>query len=788
MQNDFIITGLTQNEVLEQKRLGKQNHKSKSKTKTTAQIFKDNICTLFNLIIFLLALLVMLVGSYRNALFSIIIVINIVIGIIQEIRAKKTVEKISLTIEPKAHIIRDGELKEYPIEEIVLGDLVCIFPGNQISADSVVVDGEIEVNEALLTGESDAIQKKVGDKLYSGSFVVAGEAKTQVENVGKDNYAETIVEEIKKFRKPNSQIMKALRSITRFSTMVVIPMGIALFFNSIVIQGIDIQTAVNTNVAALVGMIPEGLILLTSVALALGVIRLSQHKTLVQELYCIEALARVDTLCLDKTGTITEGDMSVTNIRVLGDQNFVDQGISGMINHLNDNNPTFQAIQKTIQVAPPNWDLDKKVPFSSSRKWSGTGFKGIGSFVLGAPEIVLKDQYTTYQAEVEKIAKTGGRALVFAFSSNMFGEDYVLPQNLEVLAFLTLGNKIRETAPDTLAYFEKQGVEIKIISGDNVITVSEVARQAGLKKYDNYIDVSTLSSDEAVAEAANSYTVFGRVTPEQKRILIKAIKAQGHTVAMTGDGVNDVLALHESDCSIAMANGSEATRQMAQLVLLDSNFSNLTDVVAEGRRVINNISRASSLFLVKTVFSMFLSFFVLVFSLQYPLVPIQLSLLATLTIGVPAFFLALEPNSKRITGEFLRTAIAKALPGGITNIVIMIIVIVMGNHVGLTQVEISTLVVVLCGFVGLAVLYYVSAPLDLYRGIVFGIMSFGFIISISVIPKFFLMVPFGAMPFEMIMMLICLSILIIPLLKLIKKGVILVGTKIFGKNFKKDLT
>lgn len=769
--NPSSATGLTEQQVAELREKGLNNQQPESQTKTVGQIVKDNTLTLFNLLNIVLAVLVIAVGSYKNALFINIVIINTVIGIIQEVKAKRTIDKLSLISQPHVRVLREGKEKEITVEEIVLGDILILSSGKQIPSDSTVLSGEIEVNESLLTGESDAIVKKAGDTLLSGSFVVAGQAYVQVDKVGEDNYATKIAAQAKQMRKPNSEIMRALNLIMKIIGITIVPIGVLLLLRQIFGLNLGINHAIVSTVAALIGMIPEGLVLLTSVALAVGVIRLGHYKTLVQELYCIETLARVDVLCLDKTGTITEGSMEVKSIDLVNNAKDPAKALRAMVGTLTDDNATFQALKDSFNGEAPKWRAVKTVPFSSARKWSGVSFEEQGTYVIGAPEFVLKDGYNAYREKVEGYAAEGNRVLVLVHSDSPFTGDSGLPGDVQVIAFLLLGDKIRKEAKKTLEYFAGQGVAIKVISGDNPLTVSEVACRAGLMDAKNCVDATTLETDEAVAEAALKYTVFGRVTPGQKRVLVNALKDAGHTVAMTGDGVNDVLALRDADCSIAMAAGSDAARQVSQLVLLDSNFSSLTKVLMEGRRVINNISRAASLFLVKTIYSFLLAIIVIVASEAYPFIPIQLTLISTVTIGVPSFFLALEPNKNRLSGNFLETVLRKALPGALTIVVNIVVVMIIGNILDFSVSELSTMACLLTGVTGLIILYGVCQPLDVKRTILFWAMTITYVGAVLFFPTFFAVIPFYPTNWQVVLILLPMLFLIYPIMLLLKAAI-----------------
>ncbi|MGL4606314.1 MAG: HAD-IC family P-type ATPase [Eubacteriaceae bacterium] len=750
---DNLVVGLSQSQVEERIKEGKTNVQPRSKTKTVGQIIKDNTLTLFNLLNIILALLIIFVESYQNLLFLNVVIINTVIGIVQEVKAKKTVDKLSLLSQPLAKVIRDGTPKDICYEEIVIDDVILLSQGKQIPSDSEIVQGKIEVNESLLTGESEPIIKRVGDKLLSGSFVISGEAYAQVQKVGLDNYANNLANQVKTARKPKSEIMKALNFILKVVGICIIPIGLLLLYEQIYVQELTIKVGVVGSVAALIGMIPEGLILLTSVALAVSVIRLGRHKTLVQELYCIETLAQVDVLCLDKTGTITEGSMEVLSLEILDNSKVPVPGLRALVANLKDDTGTFRAVSDYFKGEPPQWDCEQIVPFSSNRKWSGANFGAMGTYVIGAPEFILGKDYYKIKDKVECYAEQGNRVMLVGYSDKTFLDENTLPEVVQPIALLPIGDKIRHEAKKTLDFFRNQGVAIKVMSGDNPVTVSQIAKRAGLLDYDNVVDASMLKTPEEIEEAALRYSVFGRVAPDQKKAFIKSLKSAGHTVAMTGDGVNDVLALKEADCSIAMAEGSDVTRQISQLVLLNSDFSNLTRVLMEGRRVINNIRRAASLFLVKTIFSFLLSIIVVIANGAYPFAPIQLTLISTLTIGIPSFFLALEPNKNRVTGNFLETVLSKALPGGLTIVLNVVLMMILGNAFGLKLEEISTIAALLTGIVGLVVLFRVSQPMDNKRWLLFFLMTFSFAFSILFFSRFFSMLPFESYSIKMFVIL-----------------------------------
>ena len=730
------LHGLTDAEVRQRIEQGLVNHNSDIKSKSIKRIVLENLITPFNILNFVLAVMILIVGSYKNLLFMGVIICNIFIGTVQEIRAKKTIDKLSLIAEPKAHVIRNGIKQEIAIHDIVMDDITFLGAGNQVCSDAVVIEGECEVNESLLTGESEPVLKQPGDHLLSGSFIISGNCHARVEHVGKDNYAAQITDNAKYVKKPNSEIMRWTNRIIKYIGFTLIPVGIALFCKQVFISHQGFNDAIVGVVAALIGMIPEGLILLTSVVFAVSIIRLSQHKTLVQELYCIETLARVDVLCLDKTGTITEGTMEVTDVLPLHDTTNEELNIAlgSLIHALEDDNPTFNAV-KTYCDQYDKLTCNHIVPFSSARKWSGASFDENGSYIFGATEFILKDS-SPYQAIIKEHSEKGQRVLMLAHSPHQIQEKE-LPAEIHPMAFLFISDKIRAEAPDTLAYFAEQGVDIKIISGDNAITVANIAKKAGLKTAEQYVDATTLQTPEEIKEAAQKYSVFGRVTPQQKLDLVKALKEQGHTVAMTGDGVNDVLALKESDCSIAMASGSDAARTVSQLVLLDSNFASMPKILKEGRRSINNLQRSSSLFLTKTIFSTINAILFIFLHFDYPFQPIQLTLISALTIGAPSLILALEPNKERIKGKYIVNVIRKSIPGAMTMVFNIVALAIVCSFIHFNSTEISTLAVMITGFAGLLVLLKVSLPFNWIRCALFFTMLGAFIFAIFILKDLF---------------------------------------------------
>lgn len=731
--------GLTSKEVQEQIDKGFINTQSDKITKSYQAIFKDNIFTLFNLINAILAGFIILIGSWRNLLFLGTILSNIVIGIIQELRSKIVLDKLALITQATSKVLRDQAIIAVPIAEIVKNDIILVASSNQIVADAIVRVGKVEVNESLVTGEADIITKREGDLLYSGSFIVSGNAKVQVVHVGNENYAQTIMADAKIMRKHKSQLRDSINFIIKTIGIIIIPMGILLFLKQCFISDYTFAESIVATVAALIGMIPEGLVLLTSVALAVGTINLAKRKTLVQELYCIETLARVDVLCLDKTGTITEGNMQVEAILPLTSQALDIKDILANFNDaLQDDNATSLAISKYVGHSKLPKVALKKLTFSSARKCSAVSFKDEGTYIIGAYEFICDNKDEQVQAKIQEQANLGNRVLVVVHSTQLI-EDETIDKQGVVIALIILSDPIRKEAPATLDYFLAQGVDVKVISGDDPRTVHEIAHKANLKNYDKFIDMSTVG-DEDIAMVAKTYTIFGRVSPLQKKLIIKALKEQGHITAMIGDGVNDVMALKEADCSISVAQGSEAAKNIANLVLLDNNFANMPHIVDEGRRVINNIQRAASLFLVKTTFSTAISFLTLFFLAKYPFIPIQLTLISSLTIGIPSFFLALEANHARVNGNFLMNVFSKAFPGALCVTLSVIAVHLLSYFIVISDDQMTTMSVILTGTSSIIVLYRVCMPFSRNRKIIFFTMSIAFILSVVFLPNVFMLV------------------------------------------------
>ena len=718
--NPQVKDGLTSEQVQKRIEDGLVNVVQSKNTKTYRSIIFGNIFTFFNLLCFLVAAALISVGAIGDCFFMIIVIANTLIGIIQEIKAKKTIEKISLVSSPTALVIRDKLQNKIAVSELVLDDIIELQTGKQICADSIILEGSVEVNESLLTGESVAIKKSKGDMLYSGSFVVGGKCLARVEKIGNDTYTAKLAAQAKQYRKPKSELMGTLNTIITIIGIVIIPLSVLMFLNNYKLLGNAIEPTVKQTAGSMIGMIPSGMFLLTSMALAVGVIKLAKKRTLVQDLYSIEMLARTDVLCLDKTGTITDGTMKVSNvIQIKTDmKHTLDHLVGSMLTALDDNNQTSRALITHFGYSK-ELTASHVLPFNSTRKMSGVTFNNGETYVFGAPEYVLK----TKNAQVDNLVKTyaskGFRVLLFAKCDGVIKDDKI-PLKREPVAIVVIEDHIREDAMETIAWFKENGVDIKIISGDNPITVSEVSRRVGVDNADKYISLEGLSQQQVI-DAADNYTIFGRVSPEQKCILVKALKAKGHKVAMTGDGVNDILALKEADCSVAMASGSEATRLVSNLVLLDSNFSSMPSVVAEGRRVINNIQKSSSLFLMKTIYTILLSIFCLIVKTDYPFSTRQVLLLEILVIGIPSFFLALQPNNDKIKGKFITNLLSKSLPGALILFLNVIACYVFDITLG-TNNQFQTMASLSITFVGLLVLFRLCKPFDVFRGIMFAVM------------------------------------------------------------------
>ena len=714
--------GLTSEEVRKRIDNGQTNHTDISTQKTVGQIVKSNLLTYFNLIFLILTVLLCIVGSFRNLTFLPVIIGNTVIGIFQELRAKKTLDKMSMLNAPHSIVVRDGEQQQIQSEELVKDDIIILSAGNQICADATVLSGSISVNEALLTGESDEIKKKSGDRLMSGSFVVSGQCYAKLDKVGNESYISQLTAQAKAMGDgEQSEMIRYINKLVKWVGIIIIPVGIILFCQAYIMNGETFKKSVVSMVAAVLGMIPEGLYLLTTVALALSTIRLAKKQVLLHDMKSIETLARVDVLCVDKTGTITEPGMQVTELVIsgrCGDAEMDKRAFAHLLADysavIEDNNATMEAIRAYVaknELEKGSRTLLKTQPFTSANKYSKVSFVE-GAYMLGAPEFIMKDRYEDISEEIEEYQSKGYRVLLMAES----GEDSigsVRPLGgISPIGYIVLSNPIRENAESTFTYFKEQGVAIKVISGDNPATVSEVAKRAGIDGAENYVDASTLESEKDITEAVDKYTVFGRVTPKQKQLIVRALQKQKHTVAMTGDGVNDILAMKDADCSIAMASGSEAAAQAAQTVLLDSDFGRMPYVVFEGRQVVNNIQRSASLFLVKNIFSLLMAIFSAIFAITYPLEPSQISLISMFTIGLPGFLLALEPNRDRIEGNFMVNVMLKALPAGLTDVLSVGALVICGQVFNLPSEDIATAGTMLLAVVGFMIIIKISHPFN----------------------------------------------------------------------------
>ena len=767
------MTGLTDEQVRERIEEGKVNADENPNTRTYKQIVRENTLTFFNFLNLVLLILVLVVGSYKNAFFVGIIIINTLIGIAQEIRAKITIDKLAILTARKSIVIREGQKWTVPTEELVLDDIVCLKTGDQVPADARILEGSLEVNESLLTGESDNLPKNEGDELFSGSFVTSGEACCQIIHVGKENYASQITSEAKEFKRHNSELKNSLNAILKVISIIIVPLGGLLFYKQYYLAGDSFRDSVVSMVAGVLGMIPEGLVLLTSVALTLGALVLANKKTLVQELYCIETLARVDTLCLDKTGTITEGTMCVERVEPyipgskpaeensavpleIAEENTdqlteIEKIMAGLMHVLKDQNATIDALRKRFP-AKQNLTLEHVIPFSSDRKYSGAVFEETGTCLMGAAQFLFPEENSELTACCQQYAEEGLRVLVLAVSPEK-AEGTELPEGLKPLGLLLLTDVIRQEAPDTLEFFDSQEVDLKVISGDDPVTVASIARRAGLKNADQFVDATTLETEEQLYEAVSQYSVFGRVTPQQKKQMVQALKAQGHTVAMTGDGVNDVLALKEADCSIAMAQGSDAAKNIANVVLLDSNFASMPHIVNQGRRVVNNIRTAASMFLIKTMFSVMLSLLTIFFGNSYPFEPIQMSLISACAVGIPTFLLAQENNYEKIDHTFLRHVFLNAFPAAITISSCVFAIMLVCQNVYHSNAMLNTACVLVTGWNYMAALKTVYAPLNRYRKIVIYGMQFIFFAAAVIFQK---LLSLGSLDFGMIILVFIL--------------------------------
>ena len=778
------MTGLTNEQVQERIAEGKVNANENPNTRTYKQIIRENTLTFFNFLNLVLLVLVLFVRSYKNSMFMGIILINTVIGIIQEVRAKKTIDKLAILTESKTVVLREGKKWNISTEKLVIDDLIFLKTGDQVPADVKILEGSVEVNESLLTGESDNLAKNSGDELFSGSFVTSGEACCQVIHVGKDNYASQITSEAKEFKRHNSELRNSLNAILKVISIIIVPLGAMLFYKQCYIVGDTLKDSVVNMVAAVLGMIPEGLVLLTSVALTLGSMVLATKKTLVQELYCIETLARVDTLCLDKTGTITEGTMKVEDVQLYesgqdsgektidtdaeteaGSDSMEDATseadkqklqemehiMENLMSVLHDQNATADALRKRFP-AKSDLKLVHAIPFSSDRKYSGAVFEEKGTYLIGAAQFLFPEGNEELLAHCSTYAEEGFRILILAHSDEE-AESTKLPAGLEPVGLFLITDVIREEAPDTLAFFDSQGVDLKVISGDDPVTVSAIAKKAGLKNADHYIDATTITTPEEMQRAVAECSVFGRVTPQQKKQMVQALQAQKHTVAMTGDGVNDVLALKEADCSIAMAAGSDAAKNIANVVLLDSNFGAMPHIVNQGRRVVNNIRSAASMFLIKTIFSVLLSLITIFFGDAYPFEPIQMSLISACAVGIPTFLLTQENNYDKIDHTFLRHVFMNAFPAAVTITGCVFTIMLVCQNVYHSNTMLNTACVLVTGWNYMAALRTVYSPLNTYRKVIIYGMQFVFFGGAVILQN---LLTLGSLEFGMIILVFLL--------------------------------
>lgn len=744
MTEEVQPQGLSAAEVAERTARGEVNVDAGVRTRSVRQIVRENTLTLFNAINVILAVFVLITGSYKNMLFMVVIVCNTLIGIVQEIRSKRTTDRLSIVASSKASVLRDGALVELPLDALVRDDIIELGRGDQIPADSVVVKGSCDVNESLLTGESTLVKKRPGDELMSGSYLNAGTVRARVVHVGAENYAAKISAEAKQHKAVNSEIMNSLNSIIKFVSFIILPLGALLFARQHFLTGTETNEAILSTVSALVGMIPEGLILLTSTVLAVAVVRLAKSRVLVQQLYCIETLARVDTLCLDKTGTITTGKMEVAAVCPVPGvpQTMVDMAFASIARADEDPNETAQAIVEHFAGADAAvLHASRVVPFSSDKKWSGAVFDDGSAYVMGAGQFILGDALSAVADQQNELA-ADARVLLLA-QVDGFDEEGDIVGAPKPLGFIAIHDQIRATAAQTVRYFKEQGVDLKVISGDDPRTVSGIAAKVGVPRAEDYVDAATLVTDDDIAAAIERYSVFGRVKPEQKKAFVVALQAKGHIVAMTGDGVNDTLALKQADCSVAMAAGSDAARNVAQLVLVDNDFAAMPKVVAEGRRSINNLQRSASLFLVKTLLSMTLAVVFVFLPWQYPFQPIQMTLISAFTIGLPSFVLALEPNKDRIKGRFLENVVVKSIPGAVCAVLTILIVNVVGYNVLRIDYEhVSTLCVLLTAWIGALLIIRLSVPFTPIRAALLVVVAGGTVLGATLLHSLFGIEPF----------------------------------------------
>ena len=767
MEKNYDGFGLTEEEVLVIRKNGYANTAKKKTTKSYKHIFFENIFSIFNFMNIAIAAVLLYVGSIKNCLFMLVVVCNTFIGIIQEIRSKRVIDKLSIINQSTVNVVREGKKDSVDVSELVKDDIIEMSQGCQIPNDCVVIDGSCEVNESLVTGESDSLFKKKDDKLLSGSYVVSGCCLCKITGVGKENYADSILGQIKYVKKPNSEIVRVIKRIILVISICIVPFGGLLFYNQYTLAHNTFEEAVVSSAAAIIGMIPEGLVLLITTVFAIGVIRLSQKKVLSQDLYSLENLARTDVLCLDKTGTITTGEMKCEavvpshNIKKSEAKKFV----SIIANFSQDDNSTVKAIRK-IYTDAPECEVIKTVPFSSDRKWSAVCTREHGTIIMGAAEMIFKDKVDFSALDSSETEKY--RIVTLARSDDTVN-DRELPQNIELVGFILLSEEVRESISETLKYFENQDVEIKIISGDNPSTVQRLCGFVFKGSDCSCIDMSKVNDDE-IPKVVENNKIFGRVTPNQKKLIVKALKEKGHTVGMVGDGVNDVLALKESDCSVAPANGSEAARSISKLVLLDSDFRSLPAVVAEGRRSINNLQNSAALFLSKTIFSAIMTLIFMFIQYPYPFEPIQMTLISSLTIGMPSFILSFLKNNNRIRGKFFRNVIRNCIPSVISNVVSVVAVVIFSEIMGFHEERISSLCVTIMAVTGILLIIKIYVPLTPIKISVIVVSIGGFLLAFSLLHKFFGLAPvYGATAFYMALFAVIDAALFLVLLALFRR-------------------
>ena len=724
------LKGLSSQEVKERIEKGQVNSSNTNNLKSNWQIVRDNVFTLFNLFNLIIAIALACVHAYTNMIFILIIIVNVLIGIIQEIHGKNLVKQLSILTTAKAKVIRNGKEEEININEIVLDDVIFLSQGDQIPSDAYVLDGEVEVNEALLTGESDTILKKKEDKLLSGSYVVSGKCYAQIEKVGDDNFANQIINATKKHKKVNSELLNSMKKVTNFTSFVIIPAGVILFVQAYIFREVDLQQSVIATAAALLGMLPKGFVLLTSISLEAGVIKLAKKQVLVQDLYSVETLAHIDTLCLDKTGTITEGKMKVIDVEKYNEAVLPDTFeniMNSYVNLTDDSNSTFNALKNHFK-GESKYEKISDISFSSERKWSSVTFKDLGTIIVGAPERLVTKANMELPNSILEAQKDGKRALCVGYTKEKINSEE-LP-NLDLVAGIILADPLRKNAKEMLGYFKTQSVDIKIISGDNPITVSTIAKRAGLEDYESYIDLSTLSSDAEIVDIVDKYSIFARVLPQQKSIIVKALQAKGHKVGMTGDGVNDVIALRESDISITLPEANDAAKQVSQIVLLNQDFSVLKDVLMEGRRVVNNLTSVARIFFIKTIYSVLLSLFCILTNTAFPFIPIQITLIDLVIEAYTSFFISFEPNSKPVKGVFLHTVLRNAAPFAIVILLNIIFLTYMGPVLGIAEGPLVTIMYLLIGFVSIMAVLEVCIPFNKLHAFLFSTTFVGFFVAV----------------------------------------------------------